>query len=252
MASDQYMDICERIRKRCQQRRWYGPESKHGQIPTSGYYDAQGTWHEPASDVFDYRGFIDEVGKLQVRAITHDPRISFEYTPATKEELQFTEECLDIPLLPMLRTLYAQVANGGFGPACGITGVYGGYSFGDDGRYQTLDMFADTHPFVEYINLTAHENHHGDQHKTELPLNVWPAHFLHFCYYGCGEDVFVDGKSSRVYLVEAGQPQQEGYTILINRLDNSLENWLERWLRDEFIKKSRKNRVDQVNHLYRR
>jgi hypothetical protein len=73
----------------------------------------------------DYRGYFDADGKLQVRVITHDPQSGFEFPPASEEQLQATEEALGIPLPPMLRALYAQVANGGFGPACGITGACG-------------------------------------------------------------------------------------------------------------------------------
>lgn len=81
--------------------------------------------------------------------------------------------------------------------------------------------------------MAAHVSRLGYLHTFELPPNVWPAHFLQFCYAGCGDDVFVDGKSGWVYLVGAGHATQDGYTTFIKRLDHSLENWLECWLRDE-------------------
>src|SRR5713101_8141546 len=38
------------------------------------------------------------------------------YPPATEEQLRASEQALGFLLPPLLRTLYAQVANGGFGP----------------------------------------------------------------------------------------------------------------------------------------
>ncbi len=94
-------------------------------------------------------------------------------------------------------------------------------------------MCTDTNPSIEHIDLLSYLGHPRLFELFDLPPNVWPAHFLHFCYVGCGLDVYVDGKSSRVYLVGAGQSTPGGYTASIQRLDNSLENWLERWLSDE-------------------
>src|SRR5258708_27375420 len=249
MTIDRYTTLCERIRKHCQQNNWYGPdgyEPSHepgyydanrwwhdGEIPASGHYDLDGTWHAPDERIFDYRRYIDEYGKFRHHAITHDSRTGFEFPPATEEQIQVTEEALGIPLLPLLRALYTQLANGGFGPACGITGIRGGYYFGEDGHYRTMDRYTDNNPSKEYIDLAAHVSRLGYPHTFELPPNVWPAHFLQFCYAGCGDDVFVDGKSGWVYLVGAGHATQDGYTTFIKRLDHSLENWLECWLRDE-------------------
>jgi hypothetical protein len=206
--NDRYTAICERIRERCQQQKYYGPD---------------GGWQ-------DYRGYFDADGRLQVRDLAHDPHTGFEFSPATEEQLSATEEAIGLSLPPMVRALYTHVANGGFGPAYGITGARGGYYFGDDGRYETVDLCTDTDPSIEYIDLMSSL---GNPRLFELPPNSWPAHFLHFCYVGCGLDVYVDGKSSRVYMVGAGQPTPGGYTASIQRLDNSVENWLERWLSGE-------------------
>ena len=216
MTSDRYMTICKRILERCQQKKYYGPD---------------GGWQ-------DYRGYFDDEGKLQIRRLTHDPHTGFEFPPATEEQLQRTEETLGFPLPPMLRALYTHVANGGFGPAYGITGARGGYYFGEDGHYQTIDgwiettsdLFTEAGPSVEYIDLAAYERQHGNPLTIELPANVWPARFLRFCYEGCGEDVCIDGGSGRVYLVGGVWDEHKGLTGYLRRLDNSVENWLERWL----------------------
>src|SRR5438876_4961018 len=147
----------------------------------------------------DYRGYCDADGKLQVRVIAHDPQSGFEFPPASEEQLQATEEALGIPLPPMLRALYAQVANGGFGPACGITGARGGYYFGEDGRYETVDMCTDSDSTVHYLDLREYERAHGDPAHFELRQTIQPAHFLHLCYKGCSMDDYIDGISGRVY-----------------------------------------------------
>ncbi|MDQ0945709.1 SMI1/KNR4 family protein [Streptomyces sp. V1I1] len=51
--------------------------------------------------------------------------------PATPEAVTEAEKVIGFPLPPLLRRLYLEVANGGFGPAEGILGVRGGASQGD-------------------------------------------------------------------------------------------------------------------------
>lgn len=171
----------------------------------------------------------------------HDPRTGFEFPPATEKQLQETEEVLEFPLPPLLRAIYAHVANGGFGPAYGITGASGGYYFGEDGHYQTLareplpETF--TGPILEEeifsLNLSEYERQHNDLLQIDLPPHTWPDHFFPICYLGCGMDAYLDGMSGRVYRVESGYSQTEGITLFLTRLDESLESWLESWMNGE-------------------
>jgi hypothetical protein len=225
MNADRSTDICHRIRERCRQLEWYGPD---------------GGWE-------DQRGYFDEEGNLQVRVIEHDPHTGFEFPPASEEQLRATEEALGIPLLPMLRALYRQVANGGFGPANGITGARGGYYFGDDGRYQTVDMCTDSDPLVQYIDLSEYEQAHGHPASFQLRQTLQPAHFLHLCYEGCGMDICIDGNTGRVYRVASYGFLPESFVpnrvlpgkfapeaiIGYWRVADSLEDWLEGWLSGE-------------------
>jgi len=227
MTIDRHMALCERIWEHCRHLEYYGPNLRLKGIEHRGYFDAN--------------------GKLQVRVITHDPHTGFEFPPATEEQLQATEEALGIPLPPMLRALYAQVANGGFGPAYGITGARGGYYFGDDGRYETVDMCTDSDPTVHYIDLRGYEQVRGDPVYFELRQTIQPAHFLHLCYKGCSIDDYIDGISGRVYqtgwcgsLSDSFVPNKvlPGKWVpeaLIGywRIADSVEDWLERWLRGE-------------------
>jgi hypothetical protein len=51
--------------------------------------------------------------------------------PATSEAVAEAEEVIGFPLPPLLRRLYLEVANGGFGPHKGILGVRGGTAQGN-------------------------------------------------------------------------------------------------------------------------
>ncbi|MCM2422348.1 SMI1/KNR4 family protein [Streptomyces sp. RKAG293] len=51
--------------------------------------------------------------------------------PATPVAVEEAESVIGFPLPPLLRRLYLEVANGGFGPGEGILGVRGGASQGD-------------------------------------------------------------------------------------------------------------------------
>src|SRR6266571_8571326 len=106
MSEDACTTLFERIRERCRQLRWYGPDDENINWVEEGY--------DPASD---------PGGRLRARLDALAPhKLGFEYPPATEEQLLATERALGFPLLPVLRALYAQVANGGFGFGYGVRG----------------------------------------------------------------------------------------------------------------------------------
>lgn len=49
------------------------------------------------------------------------------FSPATEDQIRETEQQLSFPLPPLLRLLYTEIANGGFGPGLGIAGTPGGF-----------------------------------------------------------------------------------------------------------------------------
>jgi hypothetical protein len=51
----------------------------------------------------------------------------FAFMPATEAQLKATEKILGFPLPSFLRSLYQEIANGGFGPGAGLRGAVGGY-----------------------------------------------------------------------------------------------------------------------------
>ena len=59
--------------------------------------------------------------------------------PATPEALDAAEARMGVTIPPLLRRLYAEVANGGFGPGSGIIGIEGGWT--DDHGRTIEDLF---------------------------------------------------------------------------------------------------------------
>ena len=93
------------------------------------------------------------------RGLSPAPRL---YPPATLEQIEATEAALGFPLPGLLRQLYLEIANGGFGPGYGLIGAQGGYS--DFGRGAVERLY--------------HSFHAGD-----IPL---PERLLPVCNWGCG------------------------------------------------------------------
>src|SRR5207249_395965 len=74
------------------------------------------------------------------------------YPPATESQLLATEIALEFQLPPVLRSLYAQVANGGFGPGFGILGALGGFACSNIGGnvVEAYHALTDGTPLVDY------------------------------------------------------------------------------------------------------
>ena len=79
-------------------------------------------------------------GRLD-RALDVDAAVSPLPAAADEAQLAEAERRLGFALPPLLRRLYAEVANGGFGPGTGILGIAGGWA---TGRRQTVeDLYAE-------------------------------------------------------------------------------------------------------------
>lgn len=136
MREDAYVALFHRIREKCQRQHWYGPEMR-----------------DPAWFGNRYDPALDHDGRLRARL--NDPqKYGFKYPRATEEQLLATEEALGFPLPPLLRVLYAQVANGGFGFGYGLRGAIGGF---DEQGYGTIVNQYLAHTSTEEILPWCHE-----------------------------------------------------------------------------------------------
>lgn len=206
---DQYHDLCARIIAHCHDRRWFGPDD----------------------GLESHRSFFDATGTLQTIEITHDARGGFEFSPATMAQIDETESVLGFALPPLLRAIYMSVANGGFGPGQGLTGASGGYTYGSDDRFNTIEGRTAPIWATEPLDLAEFEASIGRPKGYALPLRAWPTRFLHLCYWGCNEDSYLDPMSGSVYFVGGGPGD---YETVLGLQEVSLENWFETWLRGDW------------------
>lgn len=141
---ENYGELFERIRAKCRQQHWYGSDLHNPfQIIKQLQLRQQKSREERErmrrgnpgrKGWFVYEGghgtvyWRDSHGKHYAINAETDPeslpfQSDFEWPPATEEELADAEKWFGCPLPPLLRALYVNVANGGFGPGNGLEGV---------------------------------------------------------------------------------------------------------------------------------
>lgn len=183
------------------------------------------------------------------------------FPPATEDQIRETEQQLGFPLPSLLRLLYTEIANGGFGPGFGIAGTPGGFCITnprfDDPDHDIVQSYLqevseaqrlihledyETVPCTltvwyergsqleqkerqSYRYLTEQgsrfERRERQSYRYLLPANVWPEYLLPLCYHGCTCFTYIDAISGRLF------NECNEYVAA------SLEEWLERWLAGE-------------------
>jgi hypothetical protein len=91
---------------------------------------------------------------------------------AVEEAVEEAEDLIGFRLPPLLRRLYLEVGNGGFGPGYGVLGLRGGHR--NDTRRAALDLYREA-------------NDTSSPHWSFLPASLLPV-----CYWGCGIYSFID------------------------------------------------------------
>ena len=91
----------------------------------------------------DHGGVTDDDVFDAVRVLVNDPRRRVSPAPASPQAVSAAEDAVGASFPPLLRRLYLEVANGGFGPSGGILGVGGGPLEGPwaDSIVDVLQMF---------------------------------------------------------------------------------------------------------------
>jgi hypothetical protein len=117
------------------------------------------------------------------------------YEVASIKALDATEAQVGFPLPALLRRLYTEVENGGFGPGAGLVGVAGGHT-DVDGR--TIGPL--------YATLRAQR---------------WPEGVLPLCDWGGGAWTSIEGPDERIATMD-----ESGLT----RTRFTLYSWLEAWV----------------------
>jgi hypothetical protein len=136
--------------------------------------------------------------------------------PATRDQLDAAERRIGFVLPPLLRRLYAEVANGGFGPGPGILGVQGGWK-NDHGK-TIEDLHAEMLEAVQ-----------------ENRLWLWPAGLLPIADHS-GVYVCVDASAPPHRMIEFDfeelddEGRDGGWSRAFGDASPSLEAWLAEWL----------------------
>ncbi|MBO0822238.1 MAG: hypothetical protein J2P27_00065 [Actinobacteria bacterium] len=121
---------------------------------------------------------------------------------ATAEAVDEAEEVIGFPLPRLLRRLYLEVANGGFGPRGGILGVRGGMPV--DGVRDLVEL-------------------HRSNRVSPDPL--WPFWLIGICDWGCAIWSLVDCRDP------AGPMWSwDGNTHTLRQHDQTICDWLALWL----------------------
>jgi len=98
-----------------------------------------------------------------------NPTTRFDrYPPATRDAIDTAEKALGFSFPPLLRQIYTEISNGGFGPGYGLLGLEGGAR--DDLGSSVIDGY-----------LLSRQHHYADQ-----PTWIWPEYVLPVCHWGCG------------------------------------------------------------------
>ncbi|AGZ40969.1 SMI1/KNR4 family protein [Actinoplanes friuliensis] len=130
---------------------------------------------------------------------------AYPQEPATEEAVADAERIIGYPLPPLLRRLYLEVANGGFGPFNGIEGVADGYA-AEEGMLEN------------YLSWRVED----------LPddFPAWTPGVVAFCDFGCAMWALLDCRTpeGRVQFLDQST---------LHRLDLPLARWFELWLADD-------------------
>jgi len=111
-----------------------------------------------------------------------DPFSFPPFQAVTDQQWVETESSIGYSLPPLLKLLYREVGNGGFGPGYGLRGVSGGMP--DDNGF-TLD-----------------EDYQGRrQGFPDMPIWEWPAGLIALNDWGCGITSCVDCRSESFQIV---------------------------------------------------
>jgi hypothetical protein len=147
--------------------------------------------------------------------------------PATSRLIKSSEKRLGFRLPQLLRRIYTEVGNGGFGPFYGFLGLEGGATLGEG---KTLVA-----QYKELRNL-----------KSENRLWKWPDRLLPVCSFGCGCWVCIDCKDRRLRLFMFDpnnlQEELEGNEAKVNwanafwNMREFFESWLDGWLKGKVFK----------------
>lgn len=171
---------------------------------------AVGRWRRSLAPTTYYRRGTEDLRAAWERGLVAPPA---PLTVATEAQVARTEELLGVRLPPLLKRLYLEVGNGGFGPLKGIPGGESGFETREgDLLYMNRN--------IEYLRQ------HGDPVTGAFPDLVT------FLCWGGGTWSAIDCRSPDgwMYVLEGFRAEPTGMT---------LDEWFQRWI-DRRIRNGRR------------
>lgn len=236
VTNDYFRDLADRIRDHCRRKRWFGGD---GNDPTLGI-------------LYGYEEYATAPdGHEFVRGTEDEPEMfGFAYPTATEVELAATEEAFGFPLPALLRFLYATLANGGFGPASGLTGAIDGFPWQDGNRRgMTIEQTVGRSDW-RIPDVIASQLEMQPDAFYECPRA--PERHIVLCDWGDGITSCLDAWSGHVYSVSAvprsdASPEDvDRWRTGIQFQAHSLEGWFEHWLLGTLMQGDRTKRLNPL------
>jgi hypothetical protein len=144
-----------------------------------------------------------------IKARAQDPNRATVYPPVTVAQISDAEKQLGFHLPALVREIYLQVGNGGFGPGYGITGLAGGYEIYDFTLVDNCLISRDAERDFAEFGMSAPGWH-------------WEHQYIMYCYWGCNVTSIID----------CSQPSIPVYTLDTYALDRNEPPALHQWWRD--------------------
>jgi hypothetical protein len=134
------------------------------------------------------------------------------FPPASLEDIVASEKRLGFAVAPLLRRVYLEIGNGGFGPGYGLLGVVNGATDGCNDAVTLYEEYRQPDP--------------GDPHW------AWLDHLLPVCHLGCAMYLCVDCEDVRgpvTWFEPNPHVRGEPWTDSFFPLADSTEAWLSAW-----------------------
>ncbi len=156
------------------------------------------------------------------------------YPPTSLEEIQWAEAGIGAKLPPLIREIFLQIGNGGFGPGWGITGLHTGKkiygkSFVEHVQNTVTDIKAHLRESIETAERTPDANPKyivQDKKHLENWNRLGLNHLIWYCDWGCNLVTLVDFSNPElpIYLADGLDVGEES--------SKTLRQWWRRWLDD--------------------
>lgn len=143
------------------------------------------------------------------------------WSPVTEEELAQAETQLGFPLPRLLRRIYLEVGNGGFGPGYGLLPL----------NELPPNVGPDTASLVaEYQGMRAFSQQDIEEYfaEDEEKPTLWPEHVLILCDWGCNIYSCLDCSPPELPIFR--MDSNENFLVEWALEAPSLQQWLERWI----------------------